>query len=306
MELPTLACGSNHPQVVRAAQEFPEKLYKVHGDRIRLRDTAVYFGNGSNPSSRSNGIDVHCSVCGHEWSPIANGLLQGQGCPECNRLKDINLAGKRRCPRPTPEEKARAMDLKATGMTRDAVAQQLFDEGLSPQLRHGKTIDCWTNPEQAEKARQLVAKRRQDPARREQDNTNSRRYYHEFEHGKEIHRASNSKRRALEWEALFPVFIDGEWYEVNMYDYLETPEDREMFVSNKDCVAYAALMKKCSQLEELLGEKFEVDHLVPLSVGGLHHEANFEIKGLKENRSKSDKRLEEDDALLCRRLFNIQ
>jgi predicted nucleic acid-binding Zn-ribbon protein len=28
-------------------------------------------------------IDCMCNVCGHQWSPIANSLLQGQGCPQC-------------------------------------------------------------------------------------------------------------------------------------------------------------------------------------------------------------------------------
>ena len=30
-------------------------------------------------------IDVECSVCGHEWSPLVKTLLAGRGCDKCNR-----------------------------------------------------------------------------------------------------------------------------------------------------------------------------------------------------------------------------
>lgn len=34
------------------------------------------------------GIKTRCSICGHEWNPRPNDLLQGKGCPKCaNRLK---------------------------------------------------------------------------------------------------------------------------------------------------------------------------------------------------------------------------
>lgn len=32
-------------------------------------------------------IDVRCKICGHEWSPIQDSLLQGKGCPECSIRK---------------------------------------------------------------------------------------------------------------------------------------------------------------------------------------------------------------------------
>lgn len=47
-------------------------------------------------------IECECSVCGHKWFPVAQGLLGGTGCPKCagnqkltceeliNRLKEIN------------------------------------------------------------------------------------------------------------------------------------------------------------------------------------------------------------------------
>ena len=301
----TIACGSTDPRAIRAAQEFPAKLFTVHGDKIRIRDSAVYFGNGSNPSSKGKGIDVSCSVCGHEWSPRANNLLKGQGCPECKRLKAIDSAGMLRTPHATREEKSRAIELKATGMPSDAVRQQLFDEGLSPQLRSGMTINCWVNPEQAEKSRQYNAKRRQDPAKREQERANSRRYQKEFEHGRASHRAKTSKRRALECEALFSVLIEGTWQEVNMYDYLETWEDREKFVAFEDCEAYASMQATAKELAEIHGEQFDIDHLVPLSRGGLHCKENFKIVPASHNRSKGNRLVPEDGALFCKRIFNI-
>lgn len=299
----TIACGSTHPQVIRAAKEFPAKLFAVHGDKIVIRETAVYFGNGTTPASKGKGIDVSCSECGHEWSPNANGLLNGQGCPECRRQKNINSAGTRRTPPATREEKQRAIELKATGMTRDAVRQQLFDEGLSPQLRGGKTINRWTNPEQAEKHRQYNAKWCEE--NREQARANARRYFKEFDHGRANRRANSSKRRALEWEALFPVLIDGEWHEVNMYDYLETWEDRELFVSFADCETYASMQATAKELAEIHGEQFDIDHLVPLSRGGLHCKDNFKIVPASHNRSKNNRLVPEDGALFCKRIFNI-
>lgn len=32
-------------------------------------------------------IDVRCKICGHEWAPTQDSLLQGKGCPECSVKK---------------------------------------------------------------------------------------------------------------------------------------------------------------------------------------------------------------------------
>jgi len=303
----TIACGSTHPLVVKAATAFPEKLFAVHGDRIRIRDSAIYFGDGTNPSSKGKGIDVSCSVCGHEWSPWASSLLQSKGCPSCAIKLRAEIttasAGTRRNPRASKEEKARAIELKATGMTRDAVAKQLFDEGLSPQLRGGKTIDRWVNPEEAEKNRQRSAKRLQDPAKREQIKAAVRRYSKEFDHGRAGKRARNAQRRLLKTNSPEFVFLDGEWHEVDRRETYRVFS--EVLLPAKERKAIQELYLEAQYQTETTGVEHHVDHIQPLSKGGEHLLFNLQILPAEENLSKSDSFREEDQAELCHRLFDI-
>jgi hypothetical protein len=108
------------------------------------------------------------------------------------------------------------------------------------------------------------------------------------------------------WNAIDTILIDGVWHEVNMYDYLKDWDDRQMFVDFQSCEEYAKLQAVCKELEEIHGEEFHVDHLIPLSVGGLHITDNFQIKPASINLSKHNSRTLEDDALFCKRLFNIK
>jgi hypothetical protein len=294
----TIACGSTYPRVIKAAAEFPTKLFAVHGDRIRIMESAVYTG-----ASRGHSIDVSCSVCGHEWSPRADHLLTGKGCPECQRLKSINSAGKRRCPRASKEEKARAIELKATGMILDAVAQQLFDEGLSPKLRSAKAIDLWTNPEEAEKNRQRSAKRYQDPAKREHILAAKRRYRSQFDHGIAGNRAHNAQRRLLKTNTPEFVFLDGEWHEVDRRETYRV--FGEVLLPAKERKAIQELYLEAQYLTETTGIEHHVDHIQPLSKGGEHLLFNLQILPAEENLSKSDSFREEDQAELCKRLFDI-
>lgn len=66
---------------------------KQHG--ISLRKTHEQFIDDVakvNPYVRILGIyngaeqhvDCECTICGHQWSPIASSLQNGYGCPECN------------------------------------------------------------------------------------------------------------------------------------------------------------------------------------------------------------------------------
>jgi transposase len=283
-----LACGSSNPRAIKAAAEFPAKLFAVHGGKIVLRDTAIYLGS-------SKPIDVSCSICKHEWAPRADNLLIGQGCPECKRLNAINSAGKLRCPRATPEEKAKAVLLRSEGHTLKAIAEMLG--------RSQSAIIKWVDPEQAEKAR--IRNNKWTEENREQKRANDRRYYKEFKHGVENSRIARNKRRALQWEALFDVFVDGEWHEVEMYEHLQNWDDRQMFVDFQSCEDYAKMVATCKELEEIHGEPFHCDHLVPLSKGGLHHTHNLKIVPASYNLSKNNKRIPEDDTLFCKRIFGI-
>jgi hypothetical protein len=301
IEIQSIKCGSTHPRVVKAAAEFSAKLFAVHGEKIRLRESAVYFGAGTTPSSKGKGIDVSCSVCGHEWSPRAGHLLTGYGCPECQRLKSINSAGKVRCPRPSKEEKQRAIELKATGMTSAVVAQQLFDEGLSPQLRNKASIDRWVNPEQAEKNRQRTAKYRQDPAKREQRNATRRRYIKEFDHGRAVDRACSAQRRLLRTNTPEFVLLDGVWEEVDRRETYRVFS--EVLLPAKERKAIQEQYLEAQYITEKTGIEHHVDHLQPLSKGGEHLMFNLQILPAEENLSKSDAFREEDQIELARRLF---
>lgn len=59
--------------------EFEEKLRKQnkHAQDIELLEDYV----GSQLK-----IKVKCKKCGHEWTPKANNLLLGHGCPKCNNV----------------------------------------------------------------------------------------------------------------------------------------------------------------------------------------------------------------------------
>jgi len=51
----------------------------------------------------------------------------------------------------------------------------------------------------------------------------------------------------------------------------------------------ADIYKKCKEISLKTGIKHEVDHIMPLSKGGLHHPNNLQILTRVENRRKSDK-----------------
>ena len=72
---------STHPQAVRAAAEFENKLFAVQGNKITAADDAEYINNRTH-------INVVCQVCSHEWAPRPDSLLEGKGCPKCKASQD--------------------------------------------------------------------------------------------------------------------------------------------------------------------------------------------------------------------------
>ena len=64
------SCAGNVPYT---QESFIEKV-KSHNPNIQI--DGKYRGNKKR-------IDVHCTVCGHKWSPTAGSLAVGQGCPKC-------------------------------------------------------------------------------------------------------------------------------------------------------------------------------------------------------------------------------
>lgn len=53
--------------------EFKNKVLSIHNDVVVVGE---YTGAW-------NKIRCECTICGHSWSPTANSLLQGHGCPKC-------------------------------------------------------------------------------------------------------------------------------------------------------------------------------------------------------------------------------
>lgn len=128
-------------------------------------------------------------------------LNTGCRCKGCHVDVHVNSAGQRRCPRATPEEKERAAELRAEGLSYPAIGKILG--------RPHKTIQRWLNPEAAEKDRQRTAA--YDAANRERINANARRYYSEFDHGKANNRAQAAQRRLLKTNTPELVFLDNQW-----------------------------------------------------------------------------------------------
>lgn len=58
-------------------EEFSERLQQVSKD-IQLLEPYT---------TSTTRIRAKCKICGHEWNPIANQLLQGRGCPVCRYVK---------------------------------------------------------------------------------------------------------------------------------------------------------------------------------------------------------------------------
>lgn len=70
-------CNVDHlPQrQPKALQTFMNDLYAVH-------KTIEIIGEYTKASNR---VDVKCTVCGHEWSPVGTSLTSGTGCPICSQ-----------------------------------------------------------------------------------------------------------------------------------------------------------------------------------------------------------------------------
>lgn len=72
-------CPKCSNKVPYSFESLSEAIYKVHGGEITLLPNQEIKGVMQKYWMRHN-------VCGHEWNPVANNVLnQGQGCPICNK-----------------------------------------------------------------------------------------------------------------------------------------------------------------------------------------------------------------------------
>ena len=83
-----------------------------------------------------------------------------------------------------------------------------------------------------------------------------------YEANKQYYFANAAKRKALKIPALLPT------------------TDNELIKN---------LYKQRKEMSEKHGEEYHVDHIIPLSIGGAHHQDNMRVITAKENLKKCDK-----------------
>lgn len=166
---------------------------------------------------------------------------------------------------------------------------------------HRTTVDKWINPEYAQRQRDFNKEwQKRNKGKRSQSSSK----YAKTEKGSSGKRTRCAKRRALKLGAIHDVFIDGQWVEVNMYDQMKvTPE---LFMDPRADKAWKELTERAQKLEKITGTKWHVDHLVPLTRGGMHVPENFALRTAKENLAKGNKLIPYDSSLYAKRIFNIK
>ena len=68
---------------------------------------------------------------------------------------------------------------------------------------------------------------------------------------------------------------------------------KELYPEDADFKEIEKFYQEAKRLTEVTGIPHEVDHIIPLSRGGLHHQDNLQILTRRENRMKHDKTQEE-------------
>ena len=64
---------------------------------------------------------------------------------------------------------------------------------------------------------------------------------------------------------------------------------RNLTTNNSNIQIIQEIYYKCKQISEETGILHEVDHIIPIAKGGLHHQDNLQILTKIENRSKGSK-----------------
>lgn len=74
----------------------------------------------------------------------------------------------------------------------------------------------------------------------------------------------------------------------NVRNYQARKRDALPTLTTKEKQAIKAIYAESRRLSEVTGIPHDVDHIQPLSKGGLHHPDNLQILTASENRSKKD------------------
>lgn len=67
-------CPKCNKRAIRSHEEFIDEMKTINKD---IEIIGKY-------TTARNKVDCRCKICGHEWSPFANSLLQGYNCPKCS------------------------------------------------------------------------------------------------------------------------------------------------------------------------------------------------------------------------------
>ena len=329
----------NHKLMIKAASDFPARLKEKHNGTIRIREGAVYKGTGLKPAagktSEDYKIPVVCMKCGGAFEQTPHYFVSGvgRGCKVCAKEKlnvgrtGLKVVGKLRRRPPEPGEIEKARKLYADTNNYYEVGRQL---GRTPS-----TIKQWLDPEYNERHRQRGRKK----AEREKASgylKEKRIAYNKTENGRARHTKGKNKRRALETLSLDYVYlcdvdldelqppyvepeeIESKWFvDYNIWDDFDygdgnikpgvkNDKEAQRMLSfpgaDEDAEKRGAQQRK---LEKISGEKYSLEHLIPISRGGLHCPENFANRALELNLQKNNSRWEADDALFCKRLFGI-
>lgn len=244
-----------------------------------------------------------CEYHGEYQATPYNVLKIGQGsqCRKCSEQSQREAAGKKRRRSSTPEERA--------------LAKKLYEElGNYAEVgrrmgRTKSTILVWLDPKQRDNSNKRTRKKN----KRDRESGRSKELsaaYYQTQHGRKNSFANDHKRRALQYTAVGVVFMpehpDADYQgfvEYDFWDYLETTEDRELFTFEGADEDVKKRKKQQNLLGKISGEPYSLEHLIPLSKGGIHHPLNFANRALTLNLEKNNKMLEEDIRLFTKRLF---
>lgn len=263
------------PASKRSAANHENDVLRIHEGRVIVVPGQQWLGAGGKDNKHATleeqKLSYRCLVNSKhpDWKALPHNILNGSGCSTCSAQRNSDSAGKRRTPRASEDEKQKAREMVASGMTRQQVADALG--------RSSGTIVRWCNPEITERQRLKSAQWREE--NRERLRAIKRRYISEFEHGKANSRASKATRRArkLDW-------------------WTNDPDD---------IAAMQAIYLECERLNRETKIEHHVDHIWPLSLGGPHLPWNLQIITAEENLSKGNSYSSEDQAEYIKRIADL-
>lgn len=288
-----IPCSSTNKNKINRAQELPSRLKAVSNNSIRIKEGAVYH-------SSIKYIGVVCMKCSHQWETSPNNLVNNRaGCPECAKQNVRNSAGTRQHKKADRATKLRAAELRAQGWTYEAIADEL---GYCKS-----TIRYWLDESFRKHSIKLAS---ESQKKRTASGRLAEIGYHKTPQGKAASKKNEHKRRSLKYHAVDAVYLPEHpeadyqgFVAVDMWKHI-TKEDYDFWSFDGANEDVAKRTKQQQGLEKISGEKYSLEHLIPLSRGGLHHPMNFANRALALNIQKRNQMLPDDVKLFAKRLFN--